>query len=44
MGGYSSYPYIVNIADDLGNITGQTLYMYTYYSGAPTYASLPELD
>jgi len=43
MGGYSSYPYIVDITDDLGQVLGHSLYMYSYSSN-PTYASLPELD
>ena len=43
MGGYSNYPYIVDITDDFGQVTGHSLYMYTYSSNS-TYASLPELD
>ena len=42
-GGYSNYPYILNVTDALNNVTGQTLYMYTYSSNQ-VYASLPELD
>ena len=42
-GGYSSYPYIVNVTDGLGQTIGQTLYMYSYSTNR-VYASLPELD
>lgn len=42
-GGYSSYPYILNVTDNNSEVIGQTLYMYTY-SANRTYASLPELD
>ena len=42
-GGYSSYPYILNVTDASSEIIGQTLYMYSYSSNR-VYASLPELD
>ena len=42
-GGYSSYPYIQNVTDALGNPTGQILNMYSY-STNNVYASLPALD
>lgn len=42
-GGYSNYPYIVNVTDALNNIIGQTFYFYSYGSNT-VYASLPELD
>ena len=42
-GGYSSYPYILNVTDNNSQIIGQTFYMYTYGSNV-VYASLPELD
>lgn len=42
-GGYSSYPYIVNVTDALNRVVGQTLYMYSA-SGSQVYASMPELD
>lgn len=42
-GGYSSYPYILNVTDADGSILRQTYYLYSYNNN-PTYFSLPELD
>ena len=42
-GGYSSYPYILNVTDNNSEVIGQTFYMYSYASNR-VYASLPELD
>ncbi|MBO4599743.1 MAG: fibronectin type III domain-containing protein [Bacteroidales bacterium] len=42
-GGYSSYPYIVNVTNSASQVIGRTLYMYSYASNR-VYASLPELD
>ena len=42
-GGYSNFPYIMNVTDASDEIIGQTLYMYSY-GGNRVYASLPELD
>ncbi len=42
-GGYSSYPYIMNVTDASSEVIGQTLYMYSYSSNR-VYASMPELD
>ena len=41
-GGYSSYPYILNVTNN-EQVIGQTLYMYSYASNR-VYASMPELD
>lgn len=42
-GGYSSYPYIINVTDADGSVLRQTYNLYSYTSN-PTYFSLPELD
>jgi len=42
-GGYSSYPYIMNVTDDSGMVVGHTLYLYSYGSNQ-VYAMLPQLD
>ncbi len=42
-GGYSSYPYILNVTDANSEVIGQTFYLYSYSSNR-VYASLPELD
>lgn len=42
-GGYSSYPYVMNVTDINNEVIGQTFYMYCYGSNQ-VYASLPELD
>lgn len=47
MGGYGSYPYIVNVIGANGAISGQALYMYCYNSTSTAnkvYASMPALD
>lgn len=42
-GGYSSYPYIIDVTCNADHTTHRTLYMYTYSSNQ-VYASMPELD
>lgn len=42
-GGYSSYPYIMNVTDASNQIIGQTFYLYSYSSNR-VYAMLPTLD
>ena len=42
-GGYSSYPYIMNVTDANSQIIGQTFYLYSYSSNR-VYAMLPTLD
>ena len=42
-GGYSNYPYIMNVTDDSGMVVGHTLYLYSYGSNQ-VYAMLPQLD
>ena len=42
-GGYSSYPYIMNVTDASSQVIGQTFYLYSYSSNQ-VYAILPLLD